>query len=162
MEDYYQILGVNRNSSKDEIKKAYRRLAHQYHPDKGGDGEKFKKISQAYRVLSDDKKRAEYDRFGSGFSGYQSAGGSGAPFGFGFNQNDFGHIFDEFDWGDLFDFAFRQESRRSQPSRGEDIHASLDRSFRNSSIAEEENFSSQAGSLPALSRTGERAGHEPG
>lgn len=126
MEDYYQILGVNRNSSKDEIKKAYRRLAHQYHPDKGGDGEKFKKISQAYRVLSDDKKRAEYDRFGSGFSGYQSAGGSGAPFGFGFNQNDFGHIFDEFDWGDLFDFAFRQESRRSQPSRGEDIHASLE------------------------------------
>lgn len=126
MEDYYQILGVDRKSSKEEIKKAYRRLAHQHHPDKGGDGEKFKKISQAYRVLSDDKKRAEYDRFGSDFSSYQSAGGSGSPFGFGFNQNDFGQIFDEFDLGDLFDFAFRQDSRRGQANRGEDIHASLE------------------------------------
>lgn len=124
MEDYYQILGVDRKASKEEIKKAYRRLAHQYHPDKGGDGERFKQISQAYRVLSDDKKRAEYDQVG--FFGQQSTGGSGSPFGFNFGQDDFGQMFDEFDLGDLFNFAFRRESRSGRAVRGEDIQASLE------------------------------------
>ncbi len=62
MKDYYEILGLPRNASKDDIKKAFRKIAHKYHPDKkGGDPEKFKEASEAYSVLSDDKKRAEYD-----------------------------------------------------------------------------------------------------
>ena len=74
MSDYYKILGVPKEASKDEIKRAYRGLAHQYHPDKnGGDEKKFKEINEAYQVLGDDRKRAQYDQFGSAFS---SPGGS--------------------------------------------------------------------------------------
>lgn len=62
--DYYDVLGVSKNAGTAEIKKAYRKLAMKHHPDKGGDAEKFKKISEAYAVLSDDKKRAQYDQFG--------------------------------------------------------------------------------------------------
>lgn len=66
MKDYYKILGVNKDASDEEIKKAYRKLAHQYHPDKkGGDEKKFKEINEAYQVLSDKKKREFYDRFGT-------------------------------------------------------------------------------------------------
>ncbi len=68
--DYYKILGVDRGASQEEIKKAFRRLAHKYHPDKeGGDEEKFKEINEAYQVLSDEKKRAQYDQFGQTFEG---------------------------------------------------------------------------------------------
>src|SRR3989338_7515954 len=62
--DYYEILGVSKDSSKDEIKKMYKKLALQHHPDRGGDAEKFKEISEAYAVLSDDNKRKQYDQFG--------------------------------------------------------------------------------------------------
>ncbi len=117
MEDYYKILGVNRNASKEEIKKAYRKLAHKHHPDKGGDEKTFKKISEAYHTLSDDKKREHYDRFGrsgpgAGASGTGS-GWSGGGFG-GFSEADF-------DMEDIlrgFGFGFnRKRSRR----KGEDI-----------------------------------------
>jgi molecular chaperone DnaJ len=68
--DYYQILGVARNASKEDIKKAYRHLAHKFHPDKsGGSEDKFKEINEAYHVLADETKRAEYDRYGRVFSG---------------------------------------------------------------------------------------------
>ena len=98
--DYYEILGVNKSASKDEIKKAYRKLALKYHPDKNkgdkGAEEKFKEASEAYHVLSDDKRKANYDQFGhagvsgnasSGFSGFEDIGG-------------FGDIFDSFFGGD--------------------------------------------------------------
>ena len=69
MQDYYEILGVSKSASEDEIKKAFRKLAHKYHPDKaGGDEKKFKEINEAYQVLSDKNKRSQYDRFGKTFS----------------------------------------------------------------------------------------------
>src|SRR5580700_11293202 len=99
MKDYYTILGVQKTASEDEIKKAYRKLAHQYHPDKaGGDEKKFKEINEAYQVLSDKNKRAQYDRFGTadpmgGFGG-ANAGGAGAQWGgfggAGFDPSQFG------------------------------------------------------------------------
>ena len=77
MADYYNVLGVEKNASDDEIKKAYRKLAHKYHPDKkGGDEAKFKEINEAYQVLSDKTKRGQYDQFGQTFDG--AGGGPGA------------------------------------------------------------------------------------
>jgi molecular chaperone DnaJ len=82
--DYYQILGVAKGATPDDIKKAYRRLAHQHHPDKtGGDDARFKEINEAYYVLSDPKRRESYDRFGSGPG---AAGGAGAGFRAGFTE----------------------------------------------------------------------------
>ena len=78
--DYYEILGVNKNASKDDIKKAFYKLAHKYHPDKkDGNEAKFKQVNEAYQVLSDDAKRSKYDQFGSGFEniGQQGQGGYG-------------------------------------------------------------------------------------
>lgn len=124
MEDYYQILGVNRNASPEEIKKAYHKLAHKYHPDKGGDENQFKKVSEAYQVLSDQNKRAQYDQLGSAFNHAQSSGPS--PFGFDFQQADFGDIFGDFDLGDLFDFAFRREGGKSRVDKGEDIKFAIE------------------------------------
>ena len=78
--DYYNILGVEKNASKDEIKKAFRKLAQKYHPDKPtGDEIKFKEINEAYTILSNDQKKAQYDQFGSGFS--SGGGGQGQGFG---------------------------------------------------------------------------------
>ena len=100
MKDYYDILGLKKNASQDEIKRAYRKLAHQYHPDKAnGDRaemeQKFKEINEAYQVLSDEQKRARYDQFGhtgvnGGHAGPQGYGGGYNPFGQGGVQFDFG------------------------------------------------------------------------
>ena len=77
--DYYKILGVQKNASQDEIKRAFRRLAHEHHPDKkGGDDAKFKEANEAYSVLGDEKKRAQYDQFGSAGPGGAGFGGAGA------------------------------------------------------------------------------------
>ena len=87
--NYYDILGVDKNASQEEVKKAFRKLAHKYHPDKqGGDAGKFKEASEAYSVLSDEKKRADYDRFGRTASQQTSGAGQGG-YG-GFNPQDFG------------------------------------------------------------------------
>ena len=98
--DYYKILGVAKGASEDDIKKAYRKLAHQFHPDKkGGDEQKFKEINEAYQTLSNKEKRAQYDRFGKTFDG---AGGGPGGFG-GFSQGGFGFDFQGGDFGDLGD-----------------------------------------------------------
>src|SRR6056297_1527414 len=104
--NYYDILGVDKDASQKEIKKAYRKLAHEHHPDKGGDEEKFKEVNEAYQVLSDSKKRRQYDQFGRTFD--QNGGG---PQGFNFqqgrgnfSQGDFEDLFSNL--GDIFNFSF--------------------------------------------------------
>lgn len=111
--DYYEVLGVSKTASEAEIKKAYRSKAHKLHPDKGGDAEKFKEINEAYQVLGDSQKRAQYDQFGhagarGGFGGGQAGGQGFGGFdfsgaGFGGQAGGFGSIFE-----DLFESAFSQ------------------------------------------------------
>ncbi len=130
--DYYESLGVTRDASADDIKKAYRRLAKQYHPDvakDGGSAERFKQIAEAYEVLSDPEKRAQYDRFGH----------IGPEQGFDFGARDFRRArqtFQEFGFGgnfeNIFDVFFgeggmtrSQPRRRSQAIRGEDLEYKL-------------------------------------
>ncbi|NQV93398.1 DnaJ domain-containing protein [Candidatus Kaiserbacteria bacterium] len=133
--DYYKTLQVAKNATKDEIKKAFRTLAHKYHPDKQtGDEAKFKEISEAYSVLSDDKKRAEYDSYGRVFSGGGSAGGGQQGQGFGgfdFSgfQGGFGQGgFEGVDLGDIFGDIFG--GGRGGIQRGRDISIDLEISFK--------------------------------
>lgn len=123
MEDYYQVLGVDRTAGAQEIKRAYRLLAHQYHPDKeGGDEEKFKKINAAYQVLSNENKRSQYDQFGHTFDG--SGGFSDAGPHVNVNFEDFGNI------GSIFEQFFGgRTSSRPETRRGEDISVDTTISF---------------------------------
>ncbi len=130
-QDYYETLGLQKGASREEVKKAFRKLAAQYHPDKKtGDEAKFKEISEAYSILGDEKKKAEYDAYGHAFQG---AGGAGSGFG-GFNWSDFqqaagGQGF-EFDLGDIFGDMFGGAARR--PARGRDISIDIELSFEES------------------------------
>ena len=126
--DYYNTLGIQKGSSKDEVKKAFRKLAAKYHPDKKtGDEAKFKEISEAYAVLSDDKKKAEYDAYGHAFNG---AGGQ--PGGGGFNWGDFQQQAggQNFDFGDIFGDVFGGGGARQQ--RGRDISIDIELQFQES------------------------------
>lgn len=125
--DYYSILGIDKKASKDDIKKAFRKLAHKYHPDKsGGDPDKFKEVNEAYGVLSDEKKRAEYDTYGRTFSG-SGAGGPGFE-GFDFSQFAREGGFQDFDLGDIFGDIFG--GKRGRTARGRDISIDLELSFK--------------------------------
>ena len=136
--DYYEVLGVSKNASDDEIKKAYRKLAIKYHPDKNpGDKEaeeKFKEINEAHDVLSDKQKRARYDQFGHAGVGGGAAGGNpfgngGSPFG-NFNGQSF-----NFDFGGGFDdilsnlFGFGGGAGARRPRRGADLQTSVTLTF---------------------------------
>jgi molecular chaperone DnaJ len=130
--DYYQILGVDKKANKEEIKKAFRNLAHKYHPDKKtGDDAKFKEINEAYSVLSDDQKRAQYDQFGSvGANGFQ--GGAAGFNGFDFSQFTQGGNGFEFDFGDIFGDIFSGGGGRRRTKRGRDISIDIELSFEDS------------------------------
>ena len=125
MEDYYEILGVSKDASQEEIKKAYRKLAHKHHPDKGGDEEKFKKINKAYQVLSDEKKRAQYDKYGEVPGGGAGAGGrrrSGFEQQAGRGQFDFGNLEDILSQMFGGGGGFRSKSgARKKANQGQDI-----------------------------------------
>ena len=127
--DYYKILGVSPNASEDEIRKAYYKLAQKYHPDKGGDPEKFKEINEAYRILSDPEKRRQYDMYGRVFE--EAPGAS--PEGF---EWLFGKPFDfDFEVGfedlermveDIFGFGFGRKKKKRDIKRGTDVEVSVE------------------------------------
>jgi len=135
--NYYDVLGVSKSASQDEIKKAFRRLAHEHHPDKKtGNAEKFKEINEAYQVVGNEEKRRQYDQFGQTFKGAGSSSGGfgnyqdfaragGNPFG-GFNQGnvrfDFGDLGD---LGDLFGGMFGGGRTAREESRGQDLQIEM-------------------------------------
>ena len=138
--DYYNILGVSKGASDEEIKRAYRKMAHKYHPDKkGGDEKKFKEINEAYQTLSDKQKRSQYDQFGSTFeqSGAGAGAGASAGTGAGFEGFDFSDIFRQagagggikFDFGDLDGFGDIFGGRRKREEvrfRGDDVSVDME------------------------------------
>lgn len=143
--DYYEVLGVEKNASAEDIKKAYRKSAMKYHPDRNpGDKEaeeKFKELGEAYEVLSDSDKRARYDQFG--FAGVDpnygaGAGGPGDFGGFG-GFGGFGDIFGEFFGGG----ASRRANTRNAPRRGEDVGARLELTFEEAAFGTEKEVSVQ-------------------
>jgi molecular chaperone DnaJ len=128
--DYYEILGVGKNASADEIKKAYRRLAVQYHPDRGGDEAKFREVTEAYEILKDEPKRKRYDQFGHAGVG-SSAASDGNPFaGFGGGAQDFSFDFGDLGLGDIFGSFFGGSSNAGRrQNRGQDVETNIEISF---------------------------------
>lgn len=135
--DYYELLGVSRSASEEDLKKAYRKAALRYHPDRNpGDTaaeEKFKELSEAYHVLSDADKRAQYDRYGH--AAFEQTG-TGFPSGF-----DFSHHFEDL-FGDIFgDFFGRREHRYRGPQRGEDLTVGLGITLEDATLGTEKTIS---------------------
>lgn len=147
--DYYEILGINKTASDDEIKKAFRKLAVQHHPDKeGGDETKFKEINEAYEVLKDKQKRQRYDQFGHAgvggsagggqaggnpFEGFQGFGGSGQNYEFNFGDGGLGDIFSSFFGG--------ATNQQRGPRRGRDVETHINLSFEEAVFGTEKDLS---------------------
>ncbi len=147
--DYYKTLGLNKNASQEEIKKAFRKLALEHHPDKtGGEDKKFKEINEAYSTLSDSKKRQQYDTFGS--AGASQGGGQGYGQGQGFEGFDFSGFGGqaqnyEFDLGDMFGSFFGggrggRGGGQAQQKRGQDITISVQITFKESVLGTDKNI----------------------
>ena len=131
--DYYEVLGVSKSASADELKRAYRKLAMQHHPDKhGGDDGPFKEVAEAYEVLKDEKKRAAYDQFGHAAGAGNAGGpfgGSGNPFG-GAEGFDFSGFGGNGGFGDIFDMFFQGGGgRRSRAAKGNDLETTVSLKF---------------------------------
>jgi len=124
--DYYEVLGVSKSASEEEIKKAYRKVAKKYHPDMNpGDKnaeEKFKEAAEAYEVLSDPEKKARYDQFGH--AAFEQGGGAGGFGGFDFGGGDMGDIFGDI-FGDFFGGGSRRNARRNGPRQGPNLRAAV-------------------------------------
>jgi molecular chaperone DnaJ len=165
-QDYYQTLGLAKGASQDDIKKAYRKLAHEHHPDKGsGNADKFKEVSEAYQVLSDPNKRQQYDQFGPGFQnaqGFRGGGGFNQGAG-GFDYNDFAQGFGgsvEFDDAfDIFSDIFGGGGRKSRRERGVDLEMQVDLDFNEAVFGVEKEISIEK---KDACQTCEGSGAEPG
>jgi molecular chaperone DnaJ len=133
--DYYEVLGLNKSASDDEIKKAYRRLAVKHHPDQGGEESKFKEISEAYDVLKDEKKRQRYDQFGHAGVGSSAASDGGNPFagfgGFGGGAGEEVHFdFGDLGLGDIFSSFFGGgQPGGKKRARGNDVETAIELEF---------------------------------
>lgn len=129
--DYYEVLGVAKDASPDEIKKAFRRLAVKHHPDRGGEEAKFKEINEAYEVLKEPSKRQRYDQFGHAGVG-SSAAGDGNPFaGFGGGSGEMHFDFGDLGLGDIFGSFFGGEAgqRGRRSNRGRDVETNIEITF---------------------------------
>ncbi len=159
--DYYNVLGVQKGASSDEIKKAFHKLAHKFHPDKStGNADKFKEINEAYQVLSDDKRRAEYDTYGQTFSQF-SQGANAQAGGFaGFNPEDFSN-FDFSGIGDIFGdiFGGAMGGSGGRERRGRDISIEISISFKESVFgAEREVLLAKTGKCGVCQASGAKPG----
>lgn len=170
--DYYEVLGVGKTATDDELKKAYRRLAKKYHPDANPDNKeeaeaKFKEVNEAYEVLSNPQKRKMYDQFGTADPS-QGFGGAGGPFGGGtytYSTSGFDGFSDIFgDLGDLFGFGTGRSSARnpSAPSKGADLKYSVNLTFEEaySGVSKEINITRNE-KCPTCSGTGAKPGTHP-
>ncbi|GIM28097.1 chaperone protein DnaJ [Clostridium polyendosporum] len=156
--DYYEILGLEKGASDDEIKKAFRKLALKYHPDRNQDNkeaeERFKEINEAYQVLSDPQKKAQYDQFGTADFGAGGGGFEGFDFG---GMGGFGDIFETF-----FGGGFGGGGRRNGPSRGADIEYTLTLNFEEAVFGVDKEISiTRSENCESCKGTGAKSGSAP-
>ncbi|MEK7208855.1 MAG: molecular chaperone DnaJ [Patescibacteria group bacterium] len=161
--DYYEILGLTRNATSEEVRKAFHKLAHKYHPDKkGGDESKFKEVNEAYQILSDERKRQAYDHYGEAGStgGWAGQNAGAGDWQFDFSGFDAAGQGTQFDLGDLFSefFGGERDGRRRQ-RRGRDISVDIQISFAEAVFGSERNLLiSKIGQCERCNGTGAETG----
>lgn len=160
--NYYDVLGIDKKATKDDVKKAFRKLAQKHHPDKGGDEAKFKEITEAYAILGDEKRRREYDSYGQSFAG-GAQGGAGGFGGFDFSGFQNGNV--EFDLSDLFEGfgdIFGAGARGgNRMKRGRDISIDIEISFKESVLgATRKVLITKVGKCDTCSGSGAKPGTE--